>query len=196
MHNVAKKRTRPYVKAARAESEAETRSRIVEALVALHQEVGPARTTVKAVAERAGVQRLTVYRHFPDEPGMIAACSARWEERVPAPDLASIKSTDPRQRARDILLALYRYYRAGERMLSKVHADAPHVPAVQQHIQSFDAYLDALVTEVERAWRGRSAARRATLRHAARFATWQSLATLNSNDDAAVDLVLRWCDGV
>ncbi len=193
---VTKKRSRPYVKAARAQSEAETRSRIVEALVSLHEEIGPARTTVKAVAERAGVQRLTVYRHFADEFEMISACSARWQERVRPPDLSAITATDPRQRARQILLALYRYYREGEPMLSQVHADAPHVVAVQNVVNAFDAHLDAMVAEMERGWRGRSAARRMTLRHAVRFTTWQSLAALSSGDDAAVDLVMRWIDGV
>jgi AcrR family transcriptional regulator len=192
---VPKKPIRPYVKAARAQSEAETRNRIVEALVALHEEVGPARTTVKAVAERAGVQRLTVYRHFPDEREMIAACSARWQERVHAPDLSAITATDPRQRAREILLTLYRYYRKGERMLSKVYADAPHIEAVQKEMQRFDDSLETLVAEMERGWRGRSVRRRVTLRHAVRFATWQSLAALSGDDDA-VDLVLRWCDGL
>lgn len=188
-------RSRTYVKTARAQSEAETRSRIVEALVALHEEVGPARTTVKAVAERAGVQRLTVYRHFPDELEMIAACSARWQERVPPPDPAAVTGADARERARGLLLALYRYYRTGERMLTRIHADAPHVPAVAEQMRSFDAYLDAVAAELERAWRGRAAFRRQTLRHAVQFTTWQSLAALTRDDRAAVDLVFRWCDG-
>ncbi len=192
---VVKKRSRPYVKAARAQSEAETRHRIVEALVELHEEIGPARTTVKAVAERAGVQRLTVYRHFADEFEMIDACAALWGERVPAPDPAAITATDPRERTRKILLALYRYYRDGQRMLSKVYADAPHMRAVGDKVRSIDEYLETLVAELERGWRGRSARRRTTLRHAVRFATWQSLAALSGDDEAAVELVLRWCDG-
>jgi AcrR family transcriptional regulator len=193
---VTKNRSRPYVKAARAESEAETRGRIVEALLELHEEVGPARTTVKAVAERAGVQRLTVYRHFPDEHEMIAACSALWEERVRFPDLSKITATDARQRARQILIALYRYYRAGERMLTKVYADALHVEAVRNKVASYDGYVEQLVAELERGWRGRSAARRATLRHAVQFRTWQSLAAVSASDEAAADLVLRWCEAV
>src|SRR5262249_54522395 len=83
---VARKRT--YTKTLRAESEESTRQRIVDALVELHEELGPSRTTVSAVAERAGVQRLTVYRHFPDEPSMIRACSAHWAQLNPLPDLA------------------------------------------------------------------------------------------------------------
>ena len=189
-----KTKTRTYVKAARAESEAETRGRIVEALVALHEELGPARTTVKAVAERAGVQRLTVYRHFPDEFEMVAACSALWSERLPPPDLATITAADPRRRARAILLALYRYYRAGERMLTRILADAPHVEAVRRYLAPFGTYLETLANEMARGWRGRSARRRATLRHAVQFATWQSLSAVTADDAEAVDLVMSWCD--
>jgi AcrR family transcriptional regulator len=191
---VARKRTRTYVKAARAASEAETRDRIVEALIALHEEIGPARTTVKAVAERAGVQRLTVYRHFPNELEMIAACSGRWAERVPLPDLSAIETSEPRQRSREILLALYRYYRTGAPMLSKVLVDATHVEAVRVHMQPLAGYLDTLVEELAKGWKGRSQRRRATLRHAVQFTTWQSLSALTSDDAEAVDLVFHWCE--
>ena len=81
-------RTRPYRKHRRAELEQQTRERIVEAAVDLHGSVGPARTTVSGVAQRAGVQRATVYRHFPDDESLFAACSAHWRERNARPDLA------------------------------------------------------------------------------------------------------------
>ncbi len=191
---MTRKRTRTYVKAARADSEAETRLRIVEALVELHEEVGPRRTTVKAVAERAGVQRLTVYRHFPDENAMFAACSALWAERVPFPDHEAINEHDPHRRARAILLALYRWYRSGESMLENIIADAPHVEAVRKAMRPIRDYLDALVAELEKGWRGASRRRRATLQHAVQFATWQSLAAITGDDAAAADLVMQWCD--
>jgi AcrR family transcriptional regulator len=190
------KRTRSYVKAARAESEAATRDRIVEALISLHEEVGPARTTVKAVAERAGVQRLTVYRHFPGEVEMFAACSARWTERFPAPDLSAMAPEKGVPRTRAILLALYRYYRTAAPMLTRVLADAPHVEAVRRQLAPFASYLAAVEEELARCWRGRSTRRRATLRHAVQFATWQSLAAVTADDTEAVDLVMRWCDAV
>src|SRR5918994_5654651 len=81
--------TRRYQKKRRAEQEAETRQRIVEAMVALHREVGPARTTISAIAERAGVERLTVYRHFPDERSMFQACTSHYSTLVPEPDAAA-----------------------------------------------------------------------------------------------------------
>jgi AcrR family transcriptional regulator len=192
---VARKRTRSYVKAARAESEAATRDRIIEALISLHEEIGPARTTVKAVAERAGVQRLTVYRHFPGEVEMIDACSARWTERFPLPDLTVIAEKGP-ARARAILLALYRYYRMAAPMLSRVLADAPYVETVRRQLAPFVSYLQQVEDEVMRSWRGRSAQRRATVRHAVQFTTWQSLSALTADDTEAVDLVMRWCDAM
>lgn len=184
------------MKAARAESEAATRDRIVEALISLHEEVGPARTTVKAVAERAGVQRLTVYRHFPGEVEMIAACSARWTERFPLPDVSAIAPEKGRPRARAILFALYRYYRSAAPMLTRILADAPHVEAVSRQLAPFASYLAEVEAAVARGWRGRSLRRRATLRHAVQFATWQSLAAVTADDAEAVNLVMRWCDAV
>ena len=80
--------TRKYELKRRAERQEQTRRRIVEATVGLHESVGPARTTVSAVAERAGVQRLTVYRHFPDERALLAACSGHWIASNPTPDPA------------------------------------------------------------------------------------------------------------
>ena len=183
-----RKRRRTYTKSARALSEAETRDRIVEAMVELHQELGPRRTTVKAIAERAGVQRLTVYRHFPDEPSMFAACSARWNERNPPPDFSRPSSP------RELLCALYRYYRSVEPMLAKLVVDAPHMPAVAAEMEPYGEYLEQLVGALERGWRGKSSRRRATLLHAVQFETWRSLAALTSGDAAAAELVLRWCD--
>ena len=79
---------RRYRKRRRAELEDETRRRITEAAVELHGTVGPARTTISAVAERAGVQRATLYRHFPDEEALFDACSSHWAAQHPLPDLA------------------------------------------------------------------------------------------------------------
>lgn len=194
MKFMAASRKRTYVKSARALSEAETRDRIIEAMVELHQELGPRRTSVKSIAERAGVQRLTVYRHFPDETAMFAACSARWNEHLPPPDLGTVTVHDPRRRTRELLVALYRYYRSAAPMLEKVVADAPHMPVVRAQLKPFDEYLERMVAELDRGWRGKSLRRHATLRHAVQFATWQSLGRLTRGDAEAADLVLRWCD--
>jgi len=101
---------RKYELKARAEKQAETRRRITEATVALHEEVGPARTTVAEVARRAGVTRLTVYNNFPEERELIAACQGHWMQLHPLPAL------DPSAGAEAVLRSLYGWYRETARM--------------------------------------------------------------------------------
>src|SRR5215210_7954708 len=109
---------RPYRKRRRAELEAVTRLRIAEAAVDLHGSVGPARTTISAVAERAGVQRATVYRHFPDEDALFDACSSHWMAQHPLPDPTAWAAIEnPDQRLRVALGELYDWYADGEHML-------------------------------------------------------------------------------
>ncbi len=78
--------SRPYTLKRRAERQDETRRRIVDAAIELHQTIGPTATTISEIAQRAGVGRVTVYRHFPDEPTLARACSGQYFERHPAPD--------------------------------------------------------------------------------------------------------------
>jgi AcrR family transcriptional regulator len=117
--------TRKYELKQRAENVEETRRKIVEAAVELHGTVGPARTTVSAIAERAGVQRQTYYRHFPEERDLFRACSGLWEERHPPPDVAGLgEIADGRERLRAGLTGLYSFYGEGEQMLANVVRDA------------------------------------------------------------------------
>lgn len=116
---------RSYVKLKRAEKEAETRLRIVEATVALHSEIGPARTTISMIAERAGVQRHTVYAHFPDERSIHLACSGHHMERNPLPspdEWSGVK--DPMVRMQTALAALYDWYARNSSLMSSVLRDA------------------------------------------------------------------------
>src|SRR5215216_1744944 len=116
-HRTAPARSRPYRKRARARQEEETRQRIAHAAMELHGSIGPARTTISAVAERAGVQRATVYRHFPDELSLFQACSGHWMELHPLPDLEAWAAIeDPDERLRVALGELYGRYRRTERM--------------------------------------------------------------------------------
>ena len=110
---------RPYRKSKRAQTEAETRQRIVEATVALHETLGPAKTTVTAIADRAGVQRATVYRHFPDLQTLFDACNAQYYERHPMPDPGSwLAVATPAERVKIALDELYSWYEETESMLS------------------------------------------------------------------------------
>jgi AcrR family transcriptional regulator len=102
---------RKYTLKRRAERQDQTRQRIVEATIALHTSLGPARTTISAIAERAGVQRHTVYSHFPDERALGLACSGCYSERYPLPDASAWQAiADPERRLRRGFTALYAYY--------------------------------------------------------------------------------------
>src|SRR5213596_4073471 len=93
--------SRSYQLKRRAEHQDQTRQRIIEATIELHQTIGPKATTVSEIAERAQVGRVTVYRHFPDEPTLSRACSGQYFERHPAPDVdrwQTIKDPDERLR--------------------------------------------------------------------------------------------------
>ncbi len=120
---------RPYQLKARAESQQATRARIAAAASALHEEVGIGRTTVADIARRAGVQRLTVYNHFPSLEVLLPACSAHWGAEHPMPDLEpALALADPPERLRAALGALYGWYRATAPMLRRVYGERASVP--------------------------------------------------------------------
>ena len=173
-------KTRRYELKQRAARQAETRRRIVEAVVALHREVGPARTTISAIAERAGVERLTVYRHFADEATLFAACSALFRDEARPPEPAAWAGIrDPAARLRAALVAFYAYYRRGEDMIANVRRDAPQIPALAAVIAPWGEFVRAVRDELLQGWgaRGRARARlAAAIGHALHFDTWRSLA--------------------
>jgi AcrR family transcriptional regulator len=164
----------------RAELEEQTRRRITESTVALHEEVGPVRTTISAVAERAGVRRSTVYRHFPDEEALFAACSSHWRAANPPPDpRAWTAIEDPGERTETALRELYAFYGRTEGMYTALLRDAPLVPIVHRRLGDFYGYLGAIqdILMAGRGLRGRAARRtRAAIGHALAFPTWRSLA--------------------
>jgi AcrR family transcriptional regulator len=192
--------TRPYRKTRRAALEEDTRRRITQSTVALHEELGPARTSISAVAERAGVRRSTVYRHFPDEEALFAACSSHWRAANPPPDprpWATIE--DPRERTETALRELYAFYGRTEGMYTSLLRDAPLVPAVQRRLGDFHCYLRAIQDALMagRGLRGRAARRtRAAIGHALAFPTWRSLAREQELTDAdAVALMSALVEG-
>jgi AcrR family transcriptional regulator len=172
---------RRYRKRRRAELEAETRLRITEAAVDLHGSVGPARTTISAVADRAGVQRATVYRHFPDEQALFAACSSHWLAQHPLPDPAAWAAIeDPDERLRVALGELYEWYEHGDYMLEKTTRDVDLVPALRPSMEAFGGWLDAAADALVSGRPERGARRRrlrAALGHALAFETWRSVAS-------------------
>lgn len=188
--------TRPYKKKRRAEQEAETRRRITESAVELHGTVGPSRTSMSAVAERAGVRRSTLYRHFPDEAALFEACSAHWEAANPPPDLGDWAAIeDPDERLRVALGEIYTYYRRTERMTANLVRDEAVNPNVKRHFRPFREYIGAARNALMkgRGSRGRARDRvRAAIGHALDFTTWRSLARQQGLDDStAAELMYR-----
>ncbi len=189
-------RKRKYEKKARAEAEAQTRRRITESAVELHGSLGPARTSMSAVAERAGVRRSTLYRHFPDERALFGACSAHWAGENPPPDIGSWAAIDdPAARLDTALSDLYAYYSRTEGMMDKLLRDAPAVEIVHELMGGYRALLERAVEILMRGkgLRGNAAKRtRAAIGHALSFNTWQDLSrTQGLGDRQAAELMSR-----
>ena len=172
---------RKYELKKRAEGMAETHLRITEAAIELHGTVGPSRTTLSAVAQRAGVERRTLYRHFPNEAELFAACSTHYFTANPWPDLGNWRAIrDPQQRLELALDELYAYYERTEPMFRNVLRDAEVVDFARVAVAPLDAYLEeaAEILTLGRQARGRRRQRlTGALRHALAFSTWHSLST-------------------
>jgi AcrR family transcriptional regulator len=188
---------RSYQMKRRAELQEATRLRIVESTVSLHGTLGPSRTTISAVAEHAGVRRATVYRHFPDESALFAACTSHWMAANRPPDYGQWASiADPARRLAAALAELYAYYRRTAQMMDNIFRDEDTMPIVKQMLGSYRAYMtqvaDALTAG--RAVRGNSGRRaKAVIGHAVAFTTWRSLTRDNHLGDAeAVTLMCQF----
>jgi AcrR family transcriptional regulator len=167
---------RKYELRRRAAGMEETSRRIAAAAMELHGSVGPARTTVTAVAERAGVQRHTVYRHFPTDDALFTACSGLWEQMHPWPDLERWRAlADPAERLATGLDELYGWYEQVESMLANLYRDAPLVPVIADHMGAMNAFLAEADRVLAAPWPRRKLVA-AAVRHVADFQTWRSLA--------------------
>jgi AcrR family transcriptional regulator len=178
-------RKRPYRQKARAERQAETRRRIAAAAASLHEEVGPARTTVAEIARRAGVQRPTVYNNFPDERELFAACQAHFLSEHPPPDLAPLVAVRrPSARVRIVLEAMYGWYRATRAMAANVQRDRRLLPELDAVLaETADAQLDALAGVLA------ERASRPLIRLALEFSTWERLIDEGLSDTEAAALM-------
>jgi len=185
---------RRYRQRLRAEKEQQTRERITRAAVNLHGSVGPARTTVSGIAAEAGVQRATVYRHFPDEGTLFAACSAHYWARHPFPDIGAWSAIrDPVQRLRQGLADFYAFYEENEAMLETTSRDAELVPAMAAPRAAFMGFLAAAREALVSGRPERGAPRRRTeaaVGHALLFPTWQSLVRLQGLRNAEAVAVM------
>jgi AcrR family transcriptional regulator len=179
---------RKYELKKRAEDVAATRMRITEAAVALHGTLGPSRTTMSAVAEQAGVERRTLYRHFPTEADLFAACSAHYFAGHPWPDFGSWRAIpDPTTRLAQALDELYAYYEETEPMLGNVLRDAALVDHARVAVAPLRTYLDeavGILTIGRSVRRARKELLTGALRHALAFSTWRSLRNGIEHEDA------------
>jgi len=188
-----------YVLKQRAERQQETRRRIVAAAVELHTTLGPSRTTVKAIADRAGVTRPTVYAHFPGERTLFNACSGHVRATVPLPDPTAWQSiSDPNARLATALHDLYSYYERLEQLLENVERDAPLMPIVAEVSAYRLRYRDEVRDLLLEAWPKRGGVRARlwpAIGHALEFGTWQSLVRREGcRTDEAVQLMVAFAD--
>ena len=184
---------RKYELKDRALKQEQTRARIVDALVELHESVGASRTTVTEVARRAGVNRMTVYKHFATEADMVVACTSHWTELHPPPDVeAWVGVRDPDQRLHAALRELYAYYRQTQAMWSTAYRDAALVEALGTIMdETWFPLLDRAVEILAggRPVRGRRRGRLvAALRLAVDFPTWRTLTASGLADADAADV--------
>lgn len=178
---------RKYELKRRAEKQEETRRRITEATVELHKTVGMARTTISAIAENAGVERLTVYRHFPDERALFFACSAHYMGANPPPDPESwTRTNDPEERMRSALEEVYAYHRRTEPMVANLIRDAPVKPVLMEVAEPYFQHWERMRDILAAGWGARGRRRKlllAAIAHALDFQTWRSLVRQQGLDD-------------
>ena len=179
---------------ARAERQRETRERIAHAAMELHGEVGPAQTTVAEIARRAGVQRLTVYNHFPDERALFPACSAHFLELHPFPDVElAFAREEPAERVRAVLQLLYPWFRETEQMTGNIRRDRLLVPALDEFCaKTVDARFEELADGLAAGFRARGARAqrvRALVAVGLDFWTWRRLCEEGLNDEGAAALM-------
>lgn len=183
--------SRRYELKRRAERQAETRRRIVDATVGLHTSVGPARTSISAIAARAGVERHTVYAHFPDERSLFDACATHWYERHPFPDTTPLLATpDPVRRLRRTLESAYAWYEANAHDLEPLRRDAGLHQLTGEYVGAFDRSVADLARQLASGF-GRGQRVRAAAGHALAFETWQSLTRQGLTRRGAVELMVR-----
>jgi AcrR family transcriptional regulator len=186
---------RKYELKRRAESQEETRRRILDATVELHQTVGGEQASISAIAKKAGVERLTVYRHFPDERALIEGCTSHYLAQNPPPDPGPWATiADPEARLRTGLTAVYAYHRQTEVMSNAAVRDIPKMPVLREVLAPAFAYWDGVRDMLAAGWSHEDKPcllTRAAVGHAISFVTWRSLVREQGLDDVqAVELMV------
>src|SRR5262249_11766319 len=185
---------RKYQLKQRAERQEETRRRIVEAAVELHGIVGPARTTILALAERAGVERPTVYRHFPTPDSLFKACSSRhWTENPPPDPERWLAINDPEARLRRGLGELYAYYSLHELRMWNILRDVEDMPELRPFAAHRVAHRERVRQVLVSAWPDQDSKCKvlaAAIGHAVDFFSWRALRRQKLTDQEIVELMI------
>jgi AcrR family transcriptional regulator len=186
---------RKYEMKRRAERVQETRRRIAEAAMELHETVGPVRTTVSAIAEKAGVQRHTYYAHFPEVQDLYRACSAHHMERNPLPDPSRwAEISGPEERLTRALSEVYAYFGDNEALLTNVLRDTPLDPVLQENNVFLFRHWEAMRDTIADAFEASGARREALLAAIALaldFQTWRTLVRQQElSQNRAVELMV------
>ena len=193
------KSARPYRMGRRREQLEAMRERIAEAAFELHASVGPAQTSIRAVAERADVQRHTVYHHFPDMTSLVRACTEHGMRVTAVPEAAPWRAMeDPAGRLRRGLGELYAYYRANDRLIGNLVRDMGFMAQVGGS-EAFAERMNELFSALAVGWSGGAATQRlrmTAIGHAMAFETWRSLTATGLSDAEARDLMLGFVMGV
>jgi len=189
--------TRRYELKRRAERQGETRQRIVDATIELHKTIGAAQTTVSEIAKRAGVGRVTVYRHFPDEETLFYACSGHYFSQHPFPDLERWRQiADPRDRLKEGLRESYAWYEENRQMIAMALAEARELPIMTPYHDFWDSAAETLVA----AWRIRGRRRsnlEAAIGLALSFDTHRTLTRdQHLTQDQSIELMIRLAESV
>jgi AcrR family transcriptional regulator len=188
--NISSSEKRTYRLKQRARRRDEVHHRITEAAVHFHGTVGPARTTMSAIAKRAGVRRSTVYNHFPTDTDLFNACSAHWFAANPPPDPSAwAQIDDPERRVRVAVAEMYDYYGRGQKMLGNVLRDAALLPALGEIMRrKWVPLMDGIVETLASGWPSADLELRSRLRLAISFFTWQTLTESGLPADRAATL--------
>lgn len=195
MSEPSNSRPRPYRMTRRREAVQQTRERITAAAFELHATIGPSRTTVRAIAERAGVQRHTVYAHFPDLDALYLACTEHGMRATAMPEPEAWTGIhDAAARLRHGLGELYSWYRANSRMLAFVLSDADPTAPAREEADPYEARMARIAGVLGAGWLDRHHPNAqlldAVVRHAMAFETWRSLTRNGLADEQAVDLLV------
>ena len=178
----------------RAERRQQTRRRIVEAAVELHETIGGTRATISAIAEKAGVERRTVYNHFANDFELASACMAHYNAANPPPDPSAwTEIADPEERLRYALGEVYAYFRRNERLLANFAVDAQLNSDVREAAEPIFRYWERALDVIVAAWEdgGRNRILLVAVELALDFQTWRTLTSRGQlHDEQAIELMI------